>query len=110
MHQRLRFLAALLFAAEREGPGGHDLVDIFRVDFFRQAVALRFQAQAVAEHIGGALVGIGDIVPGDLGVGRRDGAGDQGEDGESDRTWKLWLHAGLPCWFLWWCDVVAMGN
>jgi hypothetical protein len=66
----LPFLAALLFAAKGEAPGGDEISDVFRVDRLQGAVALGLQAEAIGEHIAGGLVVIENIFPAYFGTSR----------------------------------------
>ena len=64
MHQRLRLLAALLLAAEREGPGRDQVLDRLRVDLVQRTIALGARTQTVGDDIPGRLLIVADILPG----------------------------------------------
>ena len=62
---RLAFLAALLLAAEGQGPGGNEPLDGGLADLVERAVALRLVAQPVRENVAGRLVVLQQILVGD---------------------------------------------
>jgi hypothetical protein len=91
MHQGLGFLAALLFTAEREAPGGYQLMHVLGGDALGRAVALGFYTQAVGEHVLGGLVIVAQVVPGDIACQGRGGqpGQQQGEGGATQGAFGL---------------------
>ena len=71
MHQRLAFLAALLFVTERERPLRSQRGNVRSIDLAGRAVALGLHAEAVHQHVLGARMVVLDVVPGDQFVGAR---------------------------------------
>jgi hypothetical protein len=65
LDQRLRFLAALLFAAEGERPLRHEVLDVLLVDRGERAEALALRAEAVGHDVVGRRGVVDDLVDGD---------------------------------------------
>ncbi|MNN09790.1 hypothetical protein D3C81_1226880 [compost metagenome] len=85
LDQRLGLLAALLLAAEGEGPHRTQLGDVVGVEGIHGAVALALQAETVGDDLAGGLRILEDVVVGD-GPGRHAGQCQreaQGGPGES---------------------------
>ena len=78
---RLRFLTALLFAAEGEAPHRHQLADGRGVDLLERGIALALLADAPAQHVAGGLGIVLDhlIGHGGVGHGRQAGAHQQAQ-------------------------------
>ena len=77
----LGFLAALLFAAEGEGPGRGQILDGGGVDLGQRAVTLAFRAQAPAQDVARGLGVIQDHLVGDSGLCTEGGKGHTDQDG-----------------------------
>ena len=89
VHERLRLLPSLLFAAQREGPCRDQIFDVVSVESVERAVALQTAAHAVGDHVPGGHGVVGDVLVGDLGpcgLGR-----DQRDAGGGDEA----VHMGL---------------
>ena len=70
MDQRLRLLPALLFATERKGPGGKDVLHVVLVDLVQRAEALLVAAHAVGNDLRGGGLVIGQIMLAHAGMSR----------------------------------------
>lgn len=66
MDDRLGFLAALLFIAEREGPSGAQVPDGFGVDLVQAGKPLGVVAHAIHQHVAGCFMVVQDVFPGDI--------------------------------------------
>ena len=69
MHNRLGFLAALLFATEGEGPHGHQIADILGVDILQRAVTLAGLTEAGGDDVVGRRGVVQDVCIGHDSVG-----------------------------------------
>ena len=86
MDQRLRFLSALLFAAEREGPGRHEARHGLGVDLRKRREALALRAHAPRQHVVGRLAVVVDHGVGDVARLCGERRAERGEYGKSDQS------------------------
>ncbi|MPN48715.1 hypothetical protein SDC9_196327 [bioreactor metagenome] len=86
MDHRLRFLAALLLAAEGHRPGGNQVLDRLGVDLRHRAEALTLGAEAEADHVADGFRVVEDVGIADRGAGRAAGDGERRREGEPEQV------------------------